>query len=136
MNKTKPNFDKVMDPGTFVNWGDGNFTMSAELIADSDMHIDELTGPGMCYDAFDPEYAAENQRIVREHATGERQFVGVIVSARIDNIELGRADLWGIEIRLGHPDDGEYLNAVAVTLAAQAKAEAKEQIARFVRAAA
>lgn len=61
---------------------------------------------------------------LRAWCTDEWHWLGVVVTASRNGIELGRDSLWGIE-----SDAGEYLREVADDLAAQAIAEAREALA-------
>lgn len=66
---------------------------------------------------------------LRDWCNDEWCYVGVVVTAYREGIELGRASLWGIE-----SDAGDYLTEVANELLDEAVDEAKETLGRLCAA--
>jgi hypothetical protein len=70
--------------------------------------------------------ALANFNRLRQFCAGHWSYVGVAVVASRDDLELGRASLWGIE-----DDAGDYLDEVADELVPEALDEARTRLERL-----
>ena len=76
--------------------------------------------------SFGAKAALADYERLRRYCDGHWSYVGVIVTASRDGIELGHASLWGLE-----SDAGDYLTDTANELADEALDEAKVTLTRI-----
>jgi hypothetical protein len=109
-----PKFDTYACIGDSIAWKSGPFDMRATIAHDSDTSPDDIDG------------------LPQEHIEAWKRdewfFCGVIVTASIDGVELGKASLWGIDCNFPGSDNS-YLSEVASELEAEAVSEARGKIA-------
>jgi hypothetical protein len=87
--------------------------------------------PGETARQYAERAAMHDFNVLRAWANDEWRWVGVVVTATRDGIELGRASLWGIESEDYPGSDGSYLIEVANELTGEALNDATAQLARL-----
>lgn len=130
-------FDKYTCDGDTRECEIGKFTLSARIARDHDANKpDEMS------DVFWPErtdYATagefeaaadQAQRVMDAWLADEWWYVGVVVTAHVDDIEIAHESLWGIECN--YPgSDNSYLTDVANDLATEAVMAARAKLAKL-----
>lgn len=108
-----PSLTAPVSPGARAVWQDGPFTLTAVVYADADASPHD-------YDCYD-------EATVKAWNDNEWQFVGLVVTATLSDVELGEASLWGIDCNSAG-SGSIYLFEVAGNLADEAIATARDKL--------